>query len=287
MNLQALETYKLYLQRQPISELTRKSYLQRVSKFLQWLDGCPGSESALVDEVERDFHVREFKAHLLIKGVGANTINGMLAAIDSFCLSRGMQPSKVKRLELPRTAPRALDAEEEKRLIKSLARTTLRNRALIMLLWHTGLRISEACGLNFGDLALTARTGAVTVRCGKGMKTRSVPINSELREVLQSYIAKNTARADHEPLFVSQKKSRLSIPSIDRIVRKIGASANIELSAHDLRHSFISSLIRSGADVVIVAELSGHSRLETVRRYSMPTEEQKQIVLERLCRHAV
>lgn len=282
MNTEALDAYKTYLSKQPISELTRKSYLQRVTKFLQWLDGCPGSDLALVDQIERDFHVREFKAALLIKGTSASSINGILCAIDSFYLSRGMQAGNIKRMELPRTAPRALTEEEEKRLHKSLARTTLRNRALVVLMLNTGLRISEISALNVGDVTLTARTGAVIVRCGKGLKTRTVPLNADAREVLIEYFSKSTSRAEDAPLFVSQKKSRLSIASIDRIIRKLGLSAGIELSAHDCRHSFVTSLVRQGFDLVLISELSGHSRIETLKRYSMPTQSDKERAVERL-----
>lgn len=286
MDSKELDAYKSYLSKQPISGLTRRSYLQRVSKFLQWLDGCPGSESALVDQVERDFHVREFKAFMLQNGTSPSTINGILCAVDSFFLSKGMQAGKVKRLELPRQAPRALSEDDEKRLLKSLARTTLRNRALITLMLHTGLRIAEAAALNVGDLTLTARTGQVLVRCGKGLKTRTVPLNADAREVLLLYVTKNTNRGDHEPLFLSQKKSRLSVASIDRIIRRLGSTAGIELSAHDLRHSFITTLVRSGLDLVLVSELSGHARVETLRNYSMPTQQDKENAVERLCRHA-
>ena len=284
MNSTALEAYEKYLQKQPISIHTRRSYLQRVKTFLTWLSDTPDGELALDDSAERDFQVREFKGAMLTRGASPSTINGILSAIDNFYLSRGMVAGKkVKRLDLPKLAPKALEPEEEKRLLKTIQRTTLRNRALILLLWHTGLRISETAALNVGDVTLTARTGSVAVRCGKGMKQRTIGINSELREALIQYMAKQASRADHEPFFVSQKKSRLSVASIDRIVRQLGTQAGIELSAHRMRHQFISSLVRKGTDLVMVAALAGHDRLETVKRYSMPTEDEKQAALEKLC----
>jgi site-specific recombinase XerD len=283
MNTEAFESYKSYLQKQPVSAHTRRNYLQRVRNFLTWLDGCPDGDLPLSDPVERDFQMREFKAFMLQHGACPSTVNGVLSAVDNFYLSRGMDAGKVKRLDLPRQAPRALQPDEEKRLLKTLMRVSPRNRALIMLLWHTGLRISEAAALNIEDLTLTARTGQVRVRCGKGLKQRSIGINAELRAVLHAYMSGQVSRAAHEPLFLSQKRSRLSVASIDRIVRQLGRVSGIELSAHDMRHNFISHLVRSGVDVVLVAELVGHGRLETVRRYSLPTEDEKQQALEKLC----
>lgn len=286
MNEDILETYRQYLNRQPISAHTRRSYLQRVKGFLEWLTGVSDGKLALSDLIERDFQLREYKQFLLQRGASASTINGILSAIGNFDLSRGVQPAKVKRLELPRQAPRVLTPDEERRLLKTLERRSLRDKCLIMLMWHTGLRISELAALNIDDIALTARTGTVTVRCGKGLKTRTIPLNGDLRQVLQVYFAEQVARGSNEALFLSQKKSRLSLPSIDRIVRGCGLMSGIELSAHDLRHCFISSLTRLGTDIVMIAELTGHSRIETIRRYALPTEEQKQAALEKLCRYA-
>lgn len=283
MNQEAFETYQQYLNRQAISKNTRRSYLQRVSKYLEWLAAIPEGERALIDPVERDFQTREFKQFLLQRGASPSTANGTLSALDNFYLSRGMKRGKVKRLDLPRLAPRAFEPEEERRLLKALGRWEIRNRAIVLTLWHTGLRISELASLNFGDLTLTARTGHLVVRCGKGMKSRMLPINSDLRECLLEYTQKLGFRAESEPLFMSQKKSRLSISSIDRIVRRLGQSVGMEISAHDLRHNFVTRLIRGGSDLVLVAELAGHAKLETIRRYSLPTQQDKENALEKLC----
>lgn len=279
---EALDAYQSYLSKQAVSAHTRRNYLLRVKRFLEWLEQTPDGSAALHDQIERDLQLREFKQYLLQRDASPNTINGLLSAVDNFYLSRGMEAGKVKRLELPRQAPRSLESEEERRLLKTLMRTGARNKALMMLLWHAGLRISELANLNISDVNLTARTGTVKVRCGKGLKMREVPINSELREALQPYLSKQVSRGNHEPLFLSQKKSRLSVASIDRIVRQMGLISGISLSAHDLRHHFVASLMRSGADIVIVAELTGHAKLETVRRYSLPTEQQKLAALEKL-----
>ena len=146
---------------------------------------------------------------------------------------------------------------------------------------NCALRIGELNQLNVGDLILTARKREVVVRCGKGTKRRTVPINSELAEVLREYLAGLPADPD-APLFVSQKGNRLSVQGIDYVIRAFGRDAGIDFSAHNLRHSCLTRLIRCGVDIVTVAEIAGHSRLETSRRYSLPTEAVKVSAMERL-----
>jgi site-specific recombinase XerD len=147
---------------------------------------------------------------------------------------------------------------------------------------NCGLRISEVVQLNVSDVVLTARMRQLTVRCGKGSKHRTVPINKEAGDMLQLYVAGRMSADREEPLFVSCKGTRLSTQSIDHLIRQLGKDSSVELSSHTLRHSFITQLIRGGSDVVVVAELAGHSRLETTRRYSLPSQDVMLAAVERL-----
>jgi len=147
---------------------------------------------------------------------------------------------------------------------------------------NCGLRISEVVQLNVADVVLTARLRQLTVRCGKGSKHRTVPINKEAGDILQLYMAGRMGADGEEPLFVSCKSARLSTQSIDHLIRRLGKDAGIELSSHTLRHSFITLLVRNGLDLVAVAELAGHSRLETTRRYSLPSQAVMLAAVERL-----
>ena len=89
-------------------------------------------------------------------------------------------------------------------------------------------------------------------------------------------------RSPAEPLFKSRQGNRISINAIDYLIRQIGAEAGVEMSAHKLRHCCLSSLVRQGIDIVIVAEIAGHSRLETTRRYSLPSAAVKVAAMEKL-----
>lgn len=281
MNSDAMEIYSSYLESQPVSIHTKRNYVQRVRRFLRWLNESPDGVMALTDPPERERQLRDYKAFLLARGASASTINGMLSALDNFFMSRGMEAGRVKRLELPGLNHESLDVDEEKRLYKSLMRNTSRNKVLVMLLWHCGLKISEVAALNVGDVNLSSNNAQIRICSEKRTKRRTVPISSQLRRDLHAYIARRGFRDSHEPLFVSQKRNRLSVASIDRIVRYVGQAAGIELSAGRLRYDFVNRLIRAKINIVMVAELSGHVRLETVRRYSQQVDTEKQQSLEK------
>ena len=281
--LEELEGYANYLNRLPISRHTRRNYLLRVRRFIERLADSPDGEKSLTDPVERDFAVQDYKTWLLQSGKSSHTVNAVLSAIDNFYLFKGMGPAKVKRHDLPAQAPRALEPEELRRLLKEILRSkSKRNRMIALVMLHCGLRISEVALLNVGDVLLSARKRELTVRCGKNSKRRIIPINSDLAEVMREYLYSVGARNPEVPLFLSQKGNRLSVQAIDYIVKQFGKDAGVDLSSHCLRHTCLTRLVRSGVDIVTVAEIAGHSRLETSRRYSLPSEAVKIAAMEKL-----
>ncbi len=261
--LNELDQYQGYLARLPISDHTRRNYLGRVRQYLLWLAGSPDAEQALVDPVERDFAVHDYKMRLLQSGRSSYTVNAVLASLDNFHQYKGIGPAKVKRQDLPLQAPRALEPEEQRRLLKVIAQSrSSRNRAVALIMLHCGLRISEVKQLNVGDIALSARRHEVVVRCGKNAKRRVVPINTDLATAMREYLS-SVSRSDPEsPLFTSQKGNRLSVQAIDQIVRQFGRDSGVEFSSHSLRHTCLTRLIRAGTDIVTVAEIAGHSGLK-------------------------
>jgi len=152
------------------------------------------------------------------------------------------------------------------------------------VLLFTALRIAELAALNTSDVAISARKGLVTVRRGKGDRYRQVPLNAEARDTLHAWLAKRAKlpNSDREPLFLSLKGQRLSARAIDLAVRHLGQHADVETSAHTLRHTCLTRLVRAGNDIVLVAELAGHSRLETTRRYSLPSDADRQAAMDAL-----
>jgi site-specific recombinase XerD len=100
----------------------------------------------------------------------------------------------------------------------------------------------------------------------------------------QERASKFTDKKSDEALFLNPQGSRISTSALDLIVRKVGRDCGLELSAHVLRHSCLTNLIRNGNDLVLVSEIGGHQRLETTRRYTRPTLEDKETAMNSLVR---
>ena len=138
--------------------------------------------------------------------------------------------------------------------------------------------------MDTADVSLSARKGLVTVRSGKGDAYREVALNAEVREALEKWLAEREEYTDGgtSALFVNRRGGRLSSRAVDMIVRRFGEEANLEkpVSAHVLRHTAMTNLVRAGNDLVMVAEIAGHKRLETTRRYSLPSEADRLAAME-------
>jgi site-specific recombinase XerD len=109
-----------------------------------------------------------------------------------------------------------------------------------------------------------------------------VPLNPSCRQALTDWLRQRAA-ADEEPaLFTGPRGRRLSARAVDLVVRRVAGRARLQLSAHLLRHTCVTNLVRSGNDLVLVAELAGHQRLETTRRYSLPSAADRQAAMDAL-----
>jgi site-specific recombinase XerD len=137
------------------------------------------------------------KQHLVCRAAPFQpaSVNLMLAALDHLYLFLGLGRPKVRREDLPQEAPRALQPEAQKRLLRAVERcTSVRDRALALLLFYTALRIGECASLDTDDVALSARKGKVTVRAGKGDTYRKVALNAEAREALAAWLTERRQR---------------------------------------------------------------------------------------------
>ncbi len=231
-------------------------------------------------------------------GAGADEIEGWLADLRA----RGQAPSSVARraaaartfyrhlvalgqrpdnpaaeVDLPRRRqrlPRSLSLGEVERLIEAANGTTprsLRDQALIELLYGAGLRVSEAVGLERGGVDLDGRL----VRCvGKGDKERVVPLGSQAVAVLRRYLSRGRPYLDrrHRPeLFLNAQGGPLTRAGAFLVVRRLAAKAGLDperVHPHLLRHSFATHLLEGGADLRSVQEMLGHSDLGTTELYT-------------------
>ncbi|PYM88787.1 MAG: hypothetical protein DME13_01105 [Candidatus Rokuibacteriota bacterium] len=133
------------------------------------------------------------------------------------------------------------------------------------MLYATGLRVSELAGLDLDALDRDARTVRVL---GKGSKERMVPYGAPAARALDAYLGRRAARSG--PVFVNHRGGRLGVRSIHTIVRRAVRAAGVtrRVSPHTLRHTFATHLLDHGADLRMIQELLGHSRLSTTQRYT-------------------
>ncbi len=231
-------------------------------------------ERLVPDATSRD--VRAWLASLHARGLDAVSVGRKLAAIRSlyrFLARRGaVRRNPAREVRAPRPARKLVtflpmaeaEAVVDGRAVAGSARE--RDVAVLELLYATGLRVSELCGLDLDALDRDARTVRVL---GKGSKERIVPYGAAAARALDAYVARR-APAARGPVFVNQRGGRLTPRSIHTIVRRAVRAAGVtrRVSPHTLRHTFATHLLDGGADLRMIQELLGHSRLSTTQRYT-------------------
>lgn len=207
-------------------------------------------------------------------------------ALFRFLVRRGeVERSPAAELSLPkarRPLPTFLGVDAAKEVVET-PRPTLpegvRDRALLEMLYGSGLRVSELCGLDLGDVEIDANDAGGSVRVhGKGDKERVVPIGSHAAGALRRYLARRDELAagargrpvDGRALFLSPRGQRLAPRRVQEIVKKYGmlGAGRADLHPHALRHTFATHLLDGGADLRAIQKLLGHSSLGTTQRYT-------------------
>ncbi|UCD62773.1 MAG: tyrosine-type recombinase/integrase [Candidatus Zixiibacteriota bacterium] len=150
-----------------------------------------------------------------------------------------------------------------------------RDFLMIAMLYATGIRREELAGIKLADL--DDRAGTITVT-GKGNKIRVVPVGDVTLDDLRTYLPLrqgllNERQAQSPYLFLNKNGGRLSLRSVDRLVKKFAAEAGVELTPHTLRHSFATHLLENGADLMLIKEILGHTSLSTTQKYTHITAE--------------
>jgi integrase/recombinase XerC len=253
------------------SSHTIRSYRHDLQEFVQTL----GQEAAgRLDQVDHRA-VRAWLAELHGRGLDPASIARKLAAVRSwfrFLVRRGVvrgNPARqVRSPRLPQRLVSFLPIDEAVVLVEGRALAGAereRDRAIVELLYASGLRVSELAGLDLDDLDRDQATVRVL---GKGRKERIVPFGRAAARALDAYLGR---RGDHRgALFLNRRGHRLTVRSVHTIVRAAARAAGLSrrVSPHTLRHTFATHLLDGGADLRAIQELLGHSRLSTTQRYT-------------------
>ena len=257
---------------------TLRSYRTDLLEFAKYAG--EGDPSTCVGRVDTRT-IRGYLAHLHGRGLDATTIARKLAAVRSwfrFLVRRGVLERNVARdVRGPRPPKKLvsfLPIDEAVALMDAKAgdRTArARDTAVLELLYATGLRVSELSSLDLDDLDRSQQTVRVL---GKGRKERIVPYGSRAASALGTYLAGRGTGAG--ALFANRRGGRLTVRTLHTIVRRSAAASGItrRVSPHTLRHTFATHLLDAGADLRVIQELLGHSRLSTTQRYTHVGAEQ-------------
>lgn len=285
-SVQPESAYEQWLATQPLSAQTRRTYLGRVRKFCEFVAGSESVTDPFGGTQQRDRSVNEFKTYLEQLEAKPSSINLALSAVDHFYRFLGLGSPDVKRVEIPQASPRALSDEEVERFVEAIAASgSARDRAIVLLLLNTGIRLGECAALDLEDIDFSDSKDRAVITVGRAINRRQVPLNTTARTAMRQWLTERSTYAidsSERALFISRRRLRLSARSIDLIVRRLGQAADLSLSAHTLRHTCLAKLVRAGHDLVLVAQIAGHRRLETTRRYSVPEVADRHAVMEAL-----
>ena len=263
---------------------TLRGYTADLTEFSRFLaeEGIGGFSSADARAVRA--HVARLHQRKLSKA----TIARKLAAVRScfrFLARRGtLETNPARQVRSPRLGrrlPSFLPVDEATASLDAgpgPEAAAVRDHALVEVLYGSGLRVAEGCGLDVDDLDEGRRTVRVL---GKGDKERVVPIGERALEALAAHLAVRGRRRG--PLFLNRRGGRLTPRSAHRIVRAWARRSSIDqrVTPHTLRHSFATHMLSAGADLRLIQELLGHSRLSTTQRYTHVSPEHLMKVYDR------
>lgn len=286
-----LTDYQRWLERQALAPRTRSSYQRWVAKLIADLTASGQLDQFLAPDAHDDRRaaLSDWRRRLVDGGLAPSTVNLALAAATSLLDSRALPVPRVPRVEVDPAAPRALTTQQLRAVERETDRLpSSRDRAIMQLLLHTGLRIGEIADLDVRDVRLTQRTGELVIRHGKGDRRRVVPLTQPARAALRPWLTDRerhpTAPArDQGALWLSRTGEQLSVRSMTKLVAKVMTAADVNESAHGLRHTLATRLIRDhGRDLALVADILGHTDVKTTRRYARSELEDRRAALDAL-----
>ncbi len=253
-----------------VSLHTLRAYTRDLEDFFSFTDKKPSNINNL--------DIRDFLASLHHKKLKKSSIARKLATIRSFFkfLHREniVKKNPAKLVSSPRvqkTLPRFLTVDEVFALMHSPSGDSFqasRDRAILELLYSSGLRVSELCTLNIHDFNI--KESLVRVK-GKGKKERIVPVGSKAVDAINNFLPERVLlKKRSNALFLNTRGGRLTQRSVRRIVYKYSRMISLKghLSPHALRHTFATHLLHGGADLRSIQELLGHSSLSTTQKYT-------------------
>jgi integrase/recombinase XerD len=266
-----------------LAKNTIVSYERDLKSYIHYINTVENIH--LLNDVQR-VHIVHFLGFLKEQGKSAKTLARHIASLRAFhqFLLRDKvtdhDPSvHIETPKMERSLPKVLNLQEVETLLDSPKQNDhygIRDKAMLEILYATGIRVSELIGLDLGDVHLTMGF----VRCiGKGNKERIIPIGKTAANALKHYLEQGrpffvNKKQREEALFLNHHGMRLTRQGFWKILKKLAAEAGIqkELTPHTLRHSFATHLLENGADLRAVQEMLGHADISTTQIYTHVTK---------------
>jgi len=284
-NERLITDFKEFLERENKSANTIKSYISEVKLFLKWLEETEGREIKIDEVFTGD--IKAYKEYLLSRRKAPNTINKKIESLRSFFDAfLGKHIVSIPKVKQQGNTVKWLSRNEKNALLRVVNREDLfkndflnfRNRAIIYTLLLSGLRLNELINLRWEDW----KNGYVEVM-GKGGKYRRVETNSELRKIFTEIKEKQQEKGiQSDYIFCTTKGKPLQVPTLEDIFKKINKQLDFKVTPHMLRHTFAHDLVQKGVRIDLVADILGHSQLETTRIYTTPSAEERRKAVESL-----
>ena len=255
-----------------LSPHTISSYKRDLTAFFTFL-----KEKHDSGEEVRDHDIRGFVAQERRRDLSARSIQRALSSIRSFFNylldEEVVETNPAANISSPKSAqllPKALDTDLVKRLLdfKPQGDIEIRDKAMVELLYSSGLRLSELCSLNMDSISVRERSCRVV---GKGNKTRDLPVGEKAIQSLRDWllVRKNISSDSNKALFLNKNGKRISTRSVQLRLERLSKKRGLPMvNPHMLRHSFASHILESSGDLRAVQEMLGHSDIGTTQIYT-------------------
>ena len=255
-----------------LSPHTISSYKRDLTAFFTFLKEKHDSW-----EEVHDHHIRGFVAQERRRDLSARSIQRALSSIRSFFNylldEEVVETNPAANISSPKSTqllPKALDTDLVKRLLdfKPQGDIEIRDKAMVELLYSSGLRLSELCSLNMDSISVRERSCRVV---GKGNKTRDLPVGEKAIQSLRDWllVRKNISSDSNEALFLNKSGKRISTRSVQLRLERLSKKRGLPMvNPHMLRHSFASHILESSGDLRAVQEMLGHSDIGTTQIYT-------------------
>ena len=251
-----------------LSSNTEQAYRRDLVFFIDFLKENKINSFEYISRTIINSYIRELR----IKKLSPSSVKRKIASLKGWfkwlVLNEIIKHNPATSLETPKTdkyLPKVLSIKEIEYILSQ--DLTYKERAVLELLYASGLRVSELVNLDISNINLDYGY----VRCfGKGSKERLVPIGEQAKSCIKKYLLKTNSdflKNKSTPLFIDENKKRISRQDVYNIVKKLGNFIGKHLTPHMLRHSFATHMLENGADLRIVQELLGHSDVATTQFY--------------------